>query len=100
MSFITKAVALGLVVASLSACSAITVRPNGGMKNNAPATFSERQDYYLGGLIGENTVNLNKACPAGNVSQMQSVQSFGDGFLTMLTFGIYAPHTANVWCGE
>lgn len=100
MSFLPKMLALGLIASTLCACSAITVRPQGGLKNNSPANFNERQSYFLGGLIGENTVNLNKACPSGNVTQMQSVQTVADTLLGLITVGIYAPHTAKVWCGE
>ncbi len=63
-----------------------------------PLLWQERQSFYLFGLVGESHIDAQGVCQGRNVSQMQTQQSFVDGLLGLVTIGIYAPHTAKVWC--
>jgi len=58
------------------------------------------KSYYIGGLVGEPTVDVKKACNGGEAKQMQARTTFVNGLVSVLTLGIYTPRTARVWCEE
>lgn len=84
--------------AALVSCATATIRPNGGPGISNPPTFSQTEPFFFWGLKGEHTVNVAEICQARGVEQMQTQQTFMNGFLTVITLGIYAPKTAKVWC--
>ena len=53
--------------------------------------------FFLWGLAGHSNVDLSAKCPYG-VSKLRAWQSFGDGALRVITFGIYTPRSYEVWC--
>lgn len=57
----------------------------------------EHAHYFVGGLFGQKTVYLNRLCPQG-VARWHNQATFMDGFLSVLTFGIYTPRTIHVEC--
>jgi len=87
----------GLVVL-LGACSTVTIHPKSSAKLIAQPTLQESKPFFLWGLVGEQRVNVAQVCGDSSVKQMQSQQTFADGLLAVLTFGIYSPHTVKVWC--
>ena len=82
----------------LSACASATIRPQGGEKVGGAPTWQESKPYFWWGLKGESDINVAGICKDKGVEQMQSQFTFGDGFKTVITLGIYAPKTAKVWC--
>lgn len=56
-----------------------------------------RQHFFLGGLVGEGSIDLARECPRG-------VASFGDRFtfvdvmLAIASVGIYTPRTVVINC--
>jgi hypothetical protein len=92
---------LGLfLIISLSACSSVSMRPAGGEKDNTLPTYIDSKPFYLFGLIGEHEVDVNEVCDGAVVSQMQTVITPSDYVLSLLTFFIYTPRTAKIWCEE
>ena len=92
-----------LLVVSLCAvltlgCFSVTVRTEGTTKAGTAATWKSRQNFFLGGLVGEAHVDVNEACGNRKAVQMQTLRTFGNMFLTFITFAIYAPGEARVWC--
>lgn len=84
----------------ISACSTVTIRPHGGLKDSSPADYIDSKPFYFGGPIGVHKVDVNQACEGREVTQMQTVMSSSDWFFSIITFGIYTPRTAKVWCED
>ena len=92
-----------LVLASflLLSCQTVTVSPPGEtIKYSSEPNYKKSQNFFLFGLIGNSIVNVKSVCGDKPVKQMQSQQTFLNGFLSFVTLWIYTPRTASVWCGE
>ena len=98
--FLLQFIALLLLGASLSACSNVTIRPEGGVKEATPPTYLDSKPFYLLGFIGSHEVDVNEVCEGAKVIQMQTVRTMNDYLLGLATWFIYAPRTAKVWCEE
>ena len=81
-----------------SGCLSVTVRPEGGKKVETDANWQERQDFFLFGLVGESHIDVQGVCEGREVEQMQTQKTFVDGLFGLFSGGIYAPHTAKLWC--
>lgn len=93
-----NSIIISVLLIGISACSTVTIRPEGQSKLSNEPTYSDSKPFYFWGLSGEHHIDVLKVCNASEPLQMQSQQTFSDGFFTMITLGIYAPHTAKVWC--
>lgn len=82
----------------LGACSTVTLRDKGTAKLSGEANYESSKPYFLWGLVGENHVDVSKACNGKPAKQIQATDTFVDSLLTVLTLGIYRPRTAKVWC--
>jgi hypothetical protein len=91
-------ITVGLAVMLILACSTVTIRPGGGERDMRDPTFTKRENFFFWGLAGESHVDVKKICGDKAVKQMQSQNTFMDGFLGVITLGIYAPRSVNVWC--
>lgn len=89
-----------LAAVMLTGCASVTVRPEGGAKLSSEPTYKDSKSYFFWGLKGEHTIDVQEICAGKGVDQLQSQYTFGNGFLTAITLGIYAPKTAKVWCKE
>lgn len=73
------------------------------MHKNVPAgeTIEQNQPFVLWGLValGDETVNTSSKCPNG-LQSVQSEQTFIDGLLGAITFGIYTPITVRYTCAQ
>ncbi len=82
-------------------CATVTIKPGNyreePKRSNAP-TYQKSKPYFLWGLVGEHSIDVQEVCQDQECVQMQSQTTFADGFLTAITFGIYTPKTAKVWC--
>jgi len=68
--------------------------------DTAPAhTIKLNNPFFIGGLVGENRFDAKQICPDG-VHKIDSYMSFGDGFLTAITFLIYTPRTIEITCAQ
>ena len=93
-----KSLILGTLLLGASACSTVTIVPQGESKLVSKPSYEESKPFYLLGLSGEHHVDVLEICNNKEPLQMQSQQTFSDGLWQLLTLGIYAPHTAKVWC--
>ncbi len=67
--------------------------PGGGGRRQETASF------FLWGLVGEKVVNLDAVCPSGT-ARWQNEKTFLDGFLEVVTLGIYTPRTITMECAS
>ena len=59
------------------------------------------QSFFVYGIGQEKELNAAEICGgADKVARVEAHLSFIDGFLGFLTWGIYAPRTAKVYCTE
>ena len=70
---------------------------------NADATTKpERetmQTFFINGLGQEQTIDAAKVCGgAEKVAKIETIEKFTDGLLGLITYGIYTPRTAKVYC--
>jgi hypothetical protein len=91
---------LAMLVILLSACSTVTIRSEGGVKETTPPTYLDSKPFYLFGLIGSHEVDVNEVCEGAEVLQMQTARTMNDYLFGLATWFIYSPRTAKVWCGE
>lgn len=61
--------------------------------------YSESQTFFISGIGQQQTVNAAQVCNgAENVAKVQTTLSPKDIALGLVTFGIYTPRTAKVFC--
>lgn len=82
----------------MTGCSTVTISPTGHAKIKSEPSYEAKQSFFLAGLIGERHVDVQSICQQRPVVQMQTVDTFSDSLLGMVTLGIYTPRTARVWC--
>ncbi|NRB37052.1 MAG: Bor family protein [Pseudomonadales bacterium] len=95
---IKKLSLLACLVSLLAACSTVTIQPKAAEKQTQAADFSETRHFFFWGLMGETHVDVKDICADKAITQMQSQATFVNGLLTVVTLGIYAPHSVKVWC--
>ena len=55
--------------------------------------------FFINGLAQSKTVDAATACGgADKVARVEVQQTFMNGFFSVITFGIYTPRTAKVYC--
>ena len=82
----------------MGGCSTITIHLKTTGKLISDPTYEDSKPFYFWGLSGEPRIDVNSICGDKSVKQMQSQQTFADGFFTGITLGIYAPHSVKIWC--
>jgi len=87
-----------LCLLMISSCSRVTVRPEGIYKISSPPSYEESLPFYIFRLVGEQHVNVKEICSGREVQQIETVETFLDRILGIVTIGIYTPRTIRVWC--
>ena len=64
-----------------------------------PVVYDDWHNHWLGGLIGEEELDIDALCPSGNAT-IHDEQTFLNGLVSALTSGIYAPTTVTVRCAR
>jgi hypothetical protein len=90
-----KLLLTGLIISS---CATATILPKGEGTIISNPNYEDSKSYFFWGLAGEHTIDVVEVCGDKEVSQMQSEITFGNGFVSAITLGIYSPKTAKVWC--
>ena len=89
-----------LLMLGISACSSVTIRPNGGDKDSTDPSYLDSKAFYLWGFVGDHEIDVNEVCEGADVSQMQTVMTSSDYLIGFITLFIYSPRTVKVWCKE
>jgi hypothetical protein len=93
-----KKISLMLFCIILASCSTVTISPSGSDKISSAPNYQKSEHFFLWGLVGETRVNVESTCLGEQPAQMQSQSTFGNELFSLLTFGLYTPHTVKVWC--
>ena len=81
----------------ISGCANQSFTVNGG--GDSP-TQDRSQHFFINGIGQKKDVDVAQVC--GGIEKVQKVevqQTFVNGLLSILPFGIYTPRTARVYCG-
>ncbi len=91
---------MGFALALMSqACTTVTAYRGQLVGENVPPDFDEMQSFYFWGLTPSvRVVNTLKVCKGRDAKKYQTTASGWDMAARVLTFGIYFPQTARVWC--
>lgn len=94
-----EGVAAAMVVAVVATgCLEHTYQVGGGAPA-APVVYEEWHHHWLGGLIGERSIEIEQYCPSGRAT-IHDEQSFLNGLVSALTSGIYMPTTVKIRCDD
>jgi hypothetical protein len=91
-----------LIVACLmvSGCISARVALDPNFDPEAKPSYEDYVDYWLLGLVGDPTLNLQKICVDQKPYGLRRMKTPVDGFITLVTLGVYSPATVRVWCGN
>lgn len=83
----------------LAGCSTQKFNVNPGADLTSEASLSTSQSFYISGIGQKTEVNAAEVCgSADKVAQVLTKQTFLNGLLGVVTFGIYTPRTVEVHC--
>jgi hypothetical protein len=100
MKKITLVLCFAMVVTTLLAGCATQRFPIRGGGDDEPDK-QKMQTFFIGGIGQEKEMNAAEICGgADKVAKVEAHLRFIDGFLGVLTLGIYTPRTAKVYCTE
>ncbi|MCP4354237.1 MAG: lipoprotein bor [Proteobacteria bacterium] len=107
-------IVLALVVALLGGCAKQTFvldnNPREMMKNgvffseepfadNSDASAKQTHNFFIHGIAQGQAINLAYVCGGlRNVAKVETQTTFINGLLGAITFGIYTPRDARVYC--
>jgi Bor protein len=98
MNFMKKFLSICLIAISfsllMSSCFAHKFAIGDGAQTGVQVT--EKNNYFLFGLIPGKTSDPQKMAGGANDFEVTEVQTFLDGLIGVLTFGIYTPSTTTV----
>lgn len=63
--------------------------------------YVANQHYFLGGIGQEKNIDPAQICgEKEKIARVETQQTFVNGLVTLLTWGIYSPLTARVYCSK
>ena len=93
---------ISLVV--ISSCATQTFVINSKVKREVPAGnphFSKSSHFFISGVGQSMVLNASEFCKESDgVAFVESKQSFVQGLLGGITYGIYTPRTMNIYCNK
>ena len=88
------------LVGLATGCANVNVRTDNLPEVTTVPTFEQSYVFWWWGLDGEYEVNVREICLGKGVEQMQTVTTFDDSLISLVTLGIYSKRTARVWCKD
>ncbi len=89
---------MSIFMLAFTACSTVTIRDKGTKKIASNPTYESSEAFFLWGLVGEKHIDVTKICGNMPAQQIQAQRTFVDGFLGLITLGIYMPRSVKIWC--
>ena len=97
MNSVSRAVLIVATTITLSGCAAQTFNINGSAGRYP--TDQSSQTFFIGGIGQEQSVDAARVCGGvENIIKVETQTTFMNGLLGFLTFGIYTPREAKVYC--
>lgn len=94
-----KKIATSLLIAATLISTGCATQTGILSHTNKDAAYNKSQPFFIGGIGQEQTVDASQICQgAHNVAKVESSLQPKDIVFGLLTFGIYTPHTAKVYC--
>ncbi|MDR5900388.1 Bor family protein [Halomonas vilamensis] len=94
-----KKILLIALITMLSGCATQSYNINGG--GSSTPDRETMQPFFVSGIGQTQHMNAAEVCGgAENVARVESHLSFVDGLLGTLTFGIFTPRQAKVYCTQ
>jgi hypothetical protein len=88
-----------LVMVLLVGCSTQQFGVNGRVDEADVANVRDSNDFFVYGIGQSRFVDAAKICgSADKVLQVQAKQTFLNGFLGAISFGIYTPREYSIYC--
>jgi len=94
-----KKVFLAILITVITGCSTQTYYVNN--ERAIDPDKEESQTFFISGIGQQQEIDAAKVC--GGVDKIAKVESeltFVDGLLGGITFGIYTPRTARIYCSK
>jgi uncharacterized lipoprotein YajG len=92
-----KMLSIVVFIATLTGCAAQTFTINGDTSNKP--TTQETQTFFISGLGQERITDAAALCGGSdNIIKVEVQHTFVNGLLGLITFGIYTPRDAKVFC--
>lgn len=92
-----KMVSVALFVTLLSGCAAQTFIVDGDTSRKA--TTQKSQTFFISGLGQEQITDAAAVCGGSqNIIKVEAQHTFVNGLIGFVTFGIYTPRDAKVFC--
>lgn len=97
MTNVNKLIHAIAIAILLSGCSAQTFNINGSAGESPTNQVS--QHFFISGIGQEKITDAAKVCGGvENIVKVEAQQTFINGLLGFITFGIYTPRDAKVYC--
>ena len=77
-------------------CSHVNIEMASGIKNTT--AFTHYSHYLLFGLIGLDTLDVDKLCQDQNLVQVENYFTAEDVLFMLTTVGLYTPKSTKIWC--
>ena len=82
----------------LISCRTVTISESSFKQINRPF-YEETKWFWFWGLVpGVKRVHLDSVCKKQKIIQVQTVDSFVDQVIAIITLGILSPRTVKIWC--
>lgn len=97
MKKLAVATTVAVLLAGLAGCSTQTYIVS-EQSAQQKASFDKMQHFFVGGIGQQSEKNTNEVCANGSVAKVQTQQTFLNGLLSMISYGIYAPRDMRIYC--
>ncbi len=88
----------------VASCATQTMSIDSSVKREVPSEnphFSKWSHFFVGGIGQSDFKNAAQMCKEnGGVAFVEVKQSFGQVLVNLVTYGIYAPRTMNIYCNK
>ena len=83
---------------SLSACSTQRILLNSEDRTTTPDSYEKSQPFFIYGIGQSQDFDVAQACGKKKPTRIETSQTFIDGLVGVVTFGIYTPRSIEVYC--
>ena len=92
-----KYLAIAMFSTLLTACSTQVYELN--PTNATEPNYEKSQHFFVGGLGQQQELDATSVCHgANNVAKVETKQTFVNGLLSAISYGIYSPREIKVYC--